>query len=155
MTLPRVALKTMGDKGREWMARDFSWGRIARRYARCISLACSLRGAAAYRSVRLVLRAVGSAGRPSLERPDMLHTDTEARVFRPKAARYDHIRDYGESGMKTLPSPVRVLKFVGHFIKRYFQKGRFTPAQQPILSIETTKICNSDCVFEGSSRCPR
>jgi glycosyltransferase involved in cell wall biosynthesis len=30
MTLPREALKSMGDKGRAWMARDFSWDRVAR-----------------------------------------------------------------------------------------------------------------------------
>jgi glycosyltransferase involved in cell wall biosynthesis len=29
MTLPRGVLKTMGDKGREWMGRRFSWGRVA------------------------------------------------------------------------------------------------------------------------------
>jgi glycosyltransferase involved in cell wall biosynthesis len=30
MALPPAALKAMGDKGREWMVRDFSWDRIAR-----------------------------------------------------------------------------------------------------------------------------
>ncbi len=30
MALPREALKAMGDKGREWMARDFSWDCVAR-----------------------------------------------------------------------------------------------------------------------------
>ena len=30
MALPRETLKAMGDKGREWMARDFSWDRVAR-----------------------------------------------------------------------------------------------------------------------------
>ena len=30
MALPREALKAMGDKGREWMVRDFAWDRIAR-----------------------------------------------------------------------------------------------------------------------------
>jgi glycosyltransferase involved in cell wall biosynthesis len=29
MALPRETLQAMGDKGREWMARDFSWDRIA------------------------------------------------------------------------------------------------------------------------------
>jgi glycosyltransferase involved in cell wall biosynthesis len=29
MALPREELKAMGDKGREWMARDFSWDRVA------------------------------------------------------------------------------------------------------------------------------
>ena len=29
MALPREALKVMGDKGREWMARDFSWDSVA------------------------------------------------------------------------------------------------------------------------------
>jgi glycosyltransferase involved in cell wall biosynthesis len=29
MTLPFQTLKAMGDKGREWMARDFSWDRVA------------------------------------------------------------------------------------------------------------------------------
>jgi glycosyltransferase involved in cell wall biosynthesis len=30
MALPRETLKAMGDKGRAWIARDFSWGPIAR-----------------------------------------------------------------------------------------------------------------------------
>jgi len=30
MTLPREALKAMGDKGREWMAQDFSWDCVGR-----------------------------------------------------------------------------------------------------------------------------
>ena len=30
MVLPRVTLKAMGDKGRHWMAREFSWDRVAR-----------------------------------------------------------------------------------------------------------------------------
>jgi glycosyltransferase involved in cell wall biosynthesis len=30
MALPREVLKAMGDKGRAWMARDFSWDRVAR-----------------------------------------------------------------------------------------------------------------------------
>jgi glycosyltransferase involved in cell wall biosynthesis len=30
MALPRETLRAMGDKGREWMARDFSWDRAAR-----------------------------------------------------------------------------------------------------------------------------
>jgi glycosyltransferase involved in cell wall biosynthesis len=30
MVLPREVLKAMGDKGREWMARDFSWDCVAR-----------------------------------------------------------------------------------------------------------------------------
>jgi glycosyltransferase involved in cell wall biosynthesis len=30
MALPRDALKAMGDKGRQWMAKDFGWDRIAR-----------------------------------------------------------------------------------------------------------------------------
>jgi glycosyltransferase involved in cell wall biosynthesis len=30
MALPRGALKAMGNKGREWMVRDFSWNRVAR-----------------------------------------------------------------------------------------------------------------------------
>jgi glycosyltransferase involved in cell wall biosynthesis len=29
MILPREVLKAMGDKGRQWMARDFSWDRVA------------------------------------------------------------------------------------------------------------------------------
>jgi glycosyltransferase involved in cell wall biosynthesis len=29
MALPREVLEAMGDKGREWMARDFSWDRVA------------------------------------------------------------------------------------------------------------------------------
>jgi glycosyltransferase involved in cell wall biosynthesis len=29
MTLPRAALKAMGNRGREWMLRDFSWERVA------------------------------------------------------------------------------------------------------------------------------
>ena len=53
MALPREALKAMGDKGREWMARDFSWDRVAQRYARCLSLARAQRRAAPYDPVRL------------------------------------------------------------------------------------------------------
>jgi hypothetical protein len=30
MAFPREGLKAMGDKGREWMARDFSWECVAR-----------------------------------------------------------------------------------------------------------------------------
>jgi glycosyltransferase involved in cell wall biosynthesis len=30
MAVPREVLKGMGNRGREWMARDFAWGRIAR-----------------------------------------------------------------------------------------------------------------------------
>ena len=30
MALPREALRAMGDKGREWMARDFSWDCVGR-----------------------------------------------------------------------------------------------------------------------------
>jgi hypothetical protein len=29
MELPREALEAMGEKGRQWMARDFSWDRVA------------------------------------------------------------------------------------------------------------------------------
>jgi hypothetical protein len=29
MALPREALKAMGDKGRQWMAKDFGWDRVA------------------------------------------------------------------------------------------------------------------------------
>ena len=29
MALPRQALRAMGKMGREWMARDFSWDRVA------------------------------------------------------------------------------------------------------------------------------
>jgi hypothetical protein len=29
MALPRTALKAMGAKGRAWVARDFSWDRVA------------------------------------------------------------------------------------------------------------------------------
>jgi glycosyltransferase involved in cell wall biosynthesis len=29
LALPRAALKAIGDKGREWMVRDFSWDRVA------------------------------------------------------------------------------------------------------------------------------
>jgi len=29
MALPRGALQAMGAKGRSWMARDFSWDRVA------------------------------------------------------------------------------------------------------------------------------
>ena len=53
--------------------------------------------------------------------------------------------------MKTLLSPLRVLRFLAHFIKRYFEKGRFTPATWPVLSFETTNICNSDCIFCANS----
>ena len=41
----------------------------------------------------------------------------------------------------------RELSFIGRFIKGYFDKDRFVPPGVPRLSIETTNICDSSCVF--------
>jgi len=45
----------------------------------------------------------------------------------------------------------RIVRFGQRYIARYFAKGRFTPRRVPSLSIETTNICNSDCVFCANS----
>lgn len=45
----------------------------------------------------------------------------------------------------------QVARFAQRYIARFFRKGRFTPRQVPSLSIETTNICNSDCVFCANS----
>jgi radical SAM protein with 4Fe4S-binding SPASM domain len=41
----------------------------------------------------------------------------------------------------------RIARFAQRYVARYFAKDRFTPRQVPSLSIETTNICNSDCVY--------
>lgn len=41
----------------------------------------------------------------------------------------------------------RLASFSVNYVRRYFAKGRFTPAAQPRLSLETTNICNAKCVF--------
>jgi radical SAM protein with 4Fe4S-binding SPASM domain len=45
----------------------------------------------------------------------------------------------------------QVVRFAQRYIARFFAKDRFTPRQIPSLSIETTNICNSDCVFCANS----
>lgn len=39
------------------------------------------------------------------------------------------------------------LRFVLRYVKGYFEKERFKPSSIPRVSIETTNICNSKCVF--------
>jgi radical SAM protein with 4Fe4S-binding SPASM domain len=41
----------------------------------------------------------------------------------------------------------RELSFAIRFIKAYFKKGRFVPRAIPRLSIETTNMCDAQCVF--------
>jgi len=52
---------------------------------------------------------------------------------------------------RVLHFPAKLAAFVGRYVARYFEKGRFTPTPTPYLSIETTNICNSDCVFCANS----
>lgn len=37
--------------------------------------------------------------------------------------------------------------FVARYVSGYFEKGRFTPPASPVVSIETTNVCNAKCVF--------
>jgi MoaA/NifB/PqqE/SkfB family radical SAM enzyme len=41
----------------------------------------------------------------------------------------------------------RALSFTVRFIKAYFKKGRFIPREIPRLSIETTNMCDAQCIF--------
>jgi MoaA/NifB/PqqE/SkfB family radical SAM enzyme len=45
----------------------------------------------------------------------------------------------------------KIARFSRRFVTSFFSKGRFTPQAFPTLSIETTNICNSDCVFCANS----
>src|SRR5262245_8331298 len=45
----------------------------------------------------------------------------------------------------------RVVRFAIRYVTSYFAKGRFSPRDLPKLSIETTNICNSNCVFCANS----
>jgi MoaA/NifB/PqqE/SkfB family radical SAM enzyme len=45
----------------------------------------------------------------------------------------------------------KLARFSLRYSARFFKKGRFTPLELPKLSIETTNICNSDCVFCANS----
>jgi MoaA/NifB/PqqE/SkfB family radical SAM enzyme len=46
---------------------------------------------------------------------------------------------------------VKLARFARQYTTGFFAKGRFTPREFPNLSIETTNVCNSDCVFCANS----
>ena len=58
--------------------------------------------------------------------------------------------DDGSRNTKSI-TPGQVLRFAKRFVTRIISKGRFTPRSLPSLSIETTNICNSNCVFCANS----
>lgn len=41
----------------------------------------------------------------------------------------------------------KLLRFGARYVAGYFERGRFTPARRPRISIETTNICNARCGF--------
>lgn len=41
----------------------------------------------------------------------------------------------------------KLFAFAGRYVAGYFERGRFSAAKTPRLSIETTNICNAKCVF--------
>lgn len=45
----------------------------------------------------------------------------------------------------------RAIPFLVRYTKGYFAKERFIPRPVPRLSLETTNVCNSDCVFCANS----
>lgn len=47
------------------------------------------------------------------------------------------------------------LTFIKRYIKGFFNQERFRPATIPHLSIETTNICNSNCVFCANQKMKR
>ena len=49
--------------------------------------------------------------------------------------------------MRSLVFAKRLFRFGVHWIKSYLESGRFHAPPIPHLSIETTNVCNSDCVF--------
>jgi 2-iminoacetate synthase ThiH len=62
----------------------------------------------------------------------------------------------GCSKMKNVGATLgKLARFSLRYSARFFKKGRFTPLELPKLSIETTNICNSDCVFCANSVMPR
>ncbi|MDE3156919.1 MAG: radical SAM protein, partial [Acidobacteriota bacterium] len=48
---------------------------------------------------------------------------------------------------RTLTHVRKALAFTGRYVRGWFAPGRFTPHDPPKLSIETTNICNANCVF--------
>src|SRR6266702_3783017 len=57
--------------------------------------------------------------------------------------------------MQYTVSLIRALRFGAHFVGRFFAPGRFTAKPMPVLSVETTNICNSNCVFCANSAMTR
>src|SRR5947209_1707271 len=45
----------------------------------------------------------------------------------------------------------KAVPFLVRYVKGYFNKDRFRPRPVPRLSLETTNVCNSDCVFCANS----
>lgn len=41
--------------------------------------------------------------------------------------------------------------FIVRYVTSYFEKGRFVPKKTPILSLETTNLCDAKCVFCANS----
>ncbi|MDE3154703.1 MAG: radical SAM protein [Acidobacteriota bacterium] len=48
---------------------------------------------------------------------------------------------------RTLTHVRKALAFAGRYVRGWFEPGRFIPHEPPKLSIETTNICNANCVF--------
>ena len=59
------------------------------------------------------------------------------------------------TGSSILRRGVKTAKFARRYVSGYFERGRFTPRDVPKLSIETTNICNADCVFCANSKMTR
>jgi radical SAM protein with 4Fe4S-binding SPASM domain len=58
-------------------------------------------------------------------------------------------------GSNLLRRSAKAAKFAHRYTRGYFERGRFTPRAVPKLSIETTNICNADCVFCANSKMTR
>jgi len=58
-------------------------------------------------------------------------------------------------GSNLLRRSAKAARFAHRYARGYFERGRFTPRDVPKLSIETTNICNADCVFCANSKMTR
>jgi radical SAM protein with 4Fe4S-binding SPASM domain len=56
---------------------------------------------------------------------------------------------------RTWTHAVKAVRFALRYTRGYFAAGRFEPRRPPKLSIETTNICNADCVFCANSKMQR
>ena len=56
---------------------------------------------------------------------------------------------------RTWTHATKALRFAMRYARGYFEDGRFEPRDPPKLSIETTNICNADCVFCANSKMER